>query len=63
MLARKLLRKGETAIAVFTTGTHFYINPDGTGTTGYWKIDSKRKVSRVIIYKREPETGDNEIYI
>lgn len=63
MEARNLLKPDETAIVIFTKGKHFHINPDGTGTTGYWKINPKRKVQRVIIYKRESKTSDNEVYI
>ncbi len=63
MKARDLLKKGETAIIFFTRGKHVHINPDGTGTTGYWRLNPKRKVKRVIIYKRESTTSDNEVYV
>src|SRR5262245_1978406 len=59
----ELLRSGESALAVFTRGSHFHVNADGTGATGLWDVRAKRvkTVDRVIVY-RQVKTG-GEIWI
>lgn len=54
MRAHDFVRPSETAIAVFTDGIHLTINPDGTGSTGWWIMDPERDIDHVIIYRRDP---------
>lgn len=48
---------------MFTEGHHLEINPDGRGSSGNWKLDPKRHVDRVIIYKRDDASSDAEVYV
>jgi hypothetical protein len=50
--AEQVLRPGEVGLFIFTEGLHLTLRPDGTGTTGYWRIDPRRRVEWVVIYKR-----------
>jgi hypothetical protein len=52
-----LLVPGESALAVFTHGRHFDLNPDGTGSSGNWVIDPERHVDRFIVYSRTGPAG------
>jgi len=52
--AKELLAPGETALCVCTDGRYFDFKSDGRGSTGNWKINPKRQVDRVIIYRRTP---------
>jgi hypothetical protein len=52
-----LLIPGESALAVFTHGQHFSLNPDGTGTSGNWVMDPERRVDRFIVYSRTGPAG------
>jgi hypothetical protein len=62
--AIELLNPGETALVVFTKGQHLTDNQNGKGSTGWWKIDSQRKVDRVIIYRRaSDDKADNDLFI
>ncbi|MCC7163980.1 MAG: HNH endonuclease [Anaerolineae bacterium] len=60
-MATSLLKRRENAIVVFTCGKYFKKRDDGSGSTGNWVIDKKRKVKQVIIYNRT-ERG-NEVYV
>src|ERR1043166_3860444 len=55
--AQELLQPGETGLFVFTDGSHFTFNPDGSGSTGFWVIDPTRHVDRVVVV-REQLRGD-----
>lgn len=58
-----LLVPGESALAVFTHGQYFSLNPDGTGSSGNWVIDPARRVDRFIVYSRTGPAGrPAEIY-
>jgi hypothetical protein len=63
MKAKDLIRRGESAVAIFTDGTHYKPKSDGTGTTGYWVISARRKVDKVIIYLRGETSDDNVIFL
>lgn len=56
-----LLRRGEHAIAIFTHGKYFQRRRDGSGSTGNWVLDDKRKCNQVIIYNRTESR--NDIYV
>lgn len=56
-----LLKRGEHAIAIFTYGKYFYRRRDGSGSTGNWVLDDKRKYSKVVIYNRTESR--NDIYV
>lgn len=63
MKARDLVDQNESAIVIFTDGTHLHLNADGTGTTGYWVINPGRTVDKVIIYHRRQSSDANDVYI
>lgn len=58
MKAKDILREGEEALVLFTSGVDFDIDSDGTGLTGKWKVDLDRVPDRIIIYVR-PEGSDS----
>src|SRR5690349_7455375 len=60
-MATSLLKRGENAIVIFTYGKYFHRQKDGSGSTGNWVLDEKRKANQVIIYNRT-ERG-NEVYV
>ena len=53
---------GQQAIAFFTRGPQFVINPDNTGYTGAWLIDPNNLIDEltVLVYLRA--NGINSIY-
>ena len=62
--AEALLDAGETAVCLFTQGDDLDMRPDGTGTSGYWKINRRRSIDRVVVYLRDAERSDaNELYV
>lgn len=61
MHARDVVRRGDTAIAVFTDRIHLAIKTDGTGTTGWWMIHPERDIDRVIMYHRAPGMQRNDM--
>lgn len=65
MRAVDLINPGEFALAIFTRGDHLVINPDGTGSTGYWIVDPNMVLRQnwIIIYYREDRTWKNQIYV
>ena len=58
MKAKDILREGEEALALFTSGVDLDIDPDGTGLTGKWVLDPDRVPDRIILYVR-PEGSDS----
>ncbi|MCC7449764.1 MAG: HNH endonuclease, partial [Anaerolineae bacterium] len=64
MKAKDLLQDNETAIVIFTDGTHLEINlKNGSGQTGNWVISPKGQFDKVIIYHRNQETKINDVYL
>jgi putative restriction endonuclease len=62
--ATELLNPGETALVVFTKGRHLTDKRDGTGSTGWWKINPQHKVDSVIVYRRmSDDQTDNDLYV
>ena len=62
--ARELLARGETVLCLFTRGDDLKMRPDGTGSSGYWKLDPRREVDGVLIYLRDDERRDaNELFL
>lgn len=62
MKASDLLEPGETALVISTYGEHFEVDAEGNGTTGHWVISPRRKIDRVIIYKRDGDRRRQEVY-
>ena len=60
-MATSLLKRGENAIVIFTYGKYFRKMKDGSGSTGNWVIDEKRKCNKVVIYNRTQR--GNEVYV
>jgi hypothetical protein len=63
MKARDLIEAGESAVAIFTRGKQFVLRQDGTGYTGNWVIKPKKKVDKVIIYKRDSSGNNHEVFV
>lgn len=63
MKARDLVRPRESAVAIFTRGKQFHCRQDGAGYTGNWVINPKKKIDKVIIYKRDPNGNKHEIFV
>jgi len=60
--AEEVLEKGQTAVVIFTRGHDTKRAGDGTGYTGYWKLNPDgRHFDKVILYWREG--NENKIYI
>ena len=55
--AAQLLRSGEIGLFIFTDGRDLEINEDGSGSTGTWPMDRRRRFDRVFIYHRVSESG------
>ncbi len=63
MKVRDLVKPGETAVAIFTRGGRFVVQSDGRGYTGNWVINPGKRLNKVIIYKRDQNGTQNEIYV
>ncbi len=63
MKARDLLGENESAIVLFTDGQELHIREDRTGSTSNWKLSRKHDYDKVIVYRRDIETGTNEVYL
>lgn len=63
--ASNLLESGESAIVLFTRDLHLTINSDGSGTSGYWRINlgHHQQPDKVIIYNRVSEQVRREAHI
>ena len=62
--ATSLLKPGETAVALLTRGPHLELRPDGTGSSGNWKMKPRDR-DKVIIYRELPGTDEPraDIYV
>ena len=49
--AEELLNDGETGLFLFTDGQFFIKNADKTGSSGFWNLNPKRKIDRVVIFR------------
>jgi len=49
--AEELLNDGETGLFLFTDGQFFVENADKTGSSGFWNLNPKRKIDRVVIFR------------
>ena len=62
--ALDLLDPGESAIALRTDGRYLKIrNPDGSGSSGNWKISATRPANKVIIYLQLQNQVGADIYV
>jgi hypothetical protein len=61
--AEELLNDGETGLYLFTNGQFFTINPDKTGSSGYWNLDSKQIINRVVICVWSFENGERIVKV
>jgi hypothetical protein len=50
--ASELLQVGQSALVLFTDGNQLVLQPDGTGSTGNWRLDDDFECDKVIIYWR-----------
>ena len=60
-MATSLLKRGENAIVIFTYGKYFQKKHDGSGSTGNWVVDEKRKCDKVVIYNRTQQ--GNQVFV
>lgn len=58
--AKQLLDDEQSALLIFTRGNHFIIKPDGSGSTGNWRIKSTVYSEKVIVYCRQ--ANSNVVY-
>ena len=58
---QELLQPGETALCVLTDGRNFTINPDGSGSTGFWKVDPTHQVDCVIVFREEQRDNQSVV--
>ncbi len=63
MKAKEMVDLGHTAMMIFTDGRNLIINNDGTGSSGVWRINKNSTPDKVIVYFRNREKDQNEIYI
>jgi len=56
-----LLLPGQTGLFISTDGSNFTINDDGTGESGWWKINPSREITKVVIVRKSKSGAD--IYI
>jgi hypothetical protein len=56
--AEQLLKPGETGLFLFTDGRFFTQNADKRGSSGFWKLDSQRKIDRVVIFRWSIREGE-----
>jgi hypothetical protein len=63
MTAKNLLKKGETAVVIFTKDIQFFRKPDGTGSSGNWIMNRHRIADRVILYCRKHPRSTADIYL
>lgn len=63
MQAKDLIDENETAVVFFTRGERFHIGEGGRGSTGNWKMAPGRAFDKVIVYRRDPATQTNEVYV
>ena len=63
MKAKDLISTNETALVLYTHGDEFIIQENQRGATGEWKIDPQRKFDKVIIYRRDSDTGANDVFV
>jgi hypothetical protein len=61
--ARDFIPPGKKAIVIFTRGRMLRLHLDGTGDTGNWKLNPRRKVDLVIIYNQMPTEDGAEIFV
>jgi Domain of unknown function (DUF3883) len=55
---RELLQSGETGLFICTDGLNLVVHPDGTGSSGWWVLNPKRRFDRVFIFKRTSGQSD-----
>lgn len=63
MKAKDLLKKNETALAIFTNGLNLELDEGGKSISGVWKINDSLDVDKIIIYLRDKEKVANTIFI
>ncbi len=55
--AQELIQPGEVSLFILTDGRNFNIKPDGSGSTGFWRISPTRHRDRVVVYRAKPRNG------
>jgi hypothetical protein len=56
-----VLARGTTALALYTRGTNFKFKPDGVSSSGRWSLNTSRRFTKVLVYKKS--NGGGEIYL
>jgi hypothetical protein len=60
--ARDVVPRDSAALVVFSRWENLELQPDGTGWTGFWRIDPTKEFDKVILYLRD-EAGVNSVYL
>ena len=58
---QELLQPGETALCVLTDGRNFTFHPDGSGSTGFWKINPVRQADCVVVFRQGLRHGQRYV--
>lgn len=63
--ASDVISKNESAVVLFTRGSHFIFDSIGNGESGKWVLnpDQLETIDRVIIYLRDDEKEVNKIFL
>jgi hypothetical protein len=63
--ASDVISKNESAVVLFTRGSHFNFDSIGNGESGKWVLnpDQLETIDRVIIYLRDDEKEVNKIFL
>ncbi|MHB9008965.1 MAG: hypothetical protein ACYDC1_18805 [Limisphaerales bacterium] len=56
--AEELLEPGETGLFLFTGGQLLTLGPDGSGSSGNWKLDPNRTIQRVVVCRWSLPDGE-----
>lgn len=63
MRIKDVLEPREPALAIPTRGDSLILNRDGTGKTGWWKINPDRVPDRLVLYVRPEGSGAADILV
>ncbi len=63
--AQELLKPGEIGLFFLTDSRYFKHKPDGSGSTGFWRIDPTRHVDLVVVFHKQIRDGQHfaELFI
>ena len=63
MIAKNIIENDESAVVILTDGSGLKLFDGGFATTGDWVIKRDFAVDKAIIYKRDKETNQTEVFL